>query len=94
MFGTTAKSRASRFAHGGGYSAMFLAAQMAAYLNRPVPIIILMALIFLAIIMSTQFSFGRAVRGAVQRRRERTRRWSTLRRNGAKSAGAKSSGAR
>src|SRR5262249_31263030 len=43
----------------GGYAGDFLANEMAEYLNRTGSIIGLLTLIFLAIIMTTQFSFGR-----------------------------------
>ena len=43
----------------GGYAGEWLAKEIADYLNRTGSIIVLLTLIFLAIIMSTQFSFGR-----------------------------------
>src|SRR5262245_23256643 len=43
----------------GGYAGEFLARQMSDYLNRTGSLIVILTLIFLAIIMSTQFSFGR-----------------------------------
>jgi DNA segregation ATPase FtsK/SpoIIIE, S-DNA-T family len=43
----------------GGYLGEFLATEMSEYLNRTGSIIVLLTLIFLGIIMSTQFSFGR-----------------------------------
>jgi S-DNA-T family DNA segregation ATPase FtsK/SpoIIIE len=43
----------------GGYGGEWLARMMADYLNRTGSIIVLLTLIFLAIIISTQFSFGR-----------------------------------
>jgi S-DNA-T family DNA segregation ATPase FtsK/SpoIIIE len=43
----------------GGYAGEWLARQMAEYLNRTGSVIVLLTLIFLAIIVSTQFSFGR-----------------------------------
>ena len=43
----------------GGYVGEFLANEMSEYLNRTGSIIVLLTLIFLAIIMTTQFSFGR-----------------------------------
>src|SRR6185436_16395046 len=43
----------------GGYAGEFLASQMSEYLNRTGSLIIMVTLIFLAIIISTQFSFGR-----------------------------------
>jgi DNA segregation ATPase FtsK/SpoIIIE, S-DNA-T family len=45
---------------GGGYLGSFLAAEMIAYLGQTGSIIILLALLFISIIVSTQFSFGRA----------------------------------
>ena len=46
----------------GGYLGQWLAAELSEYLNRTGSIIVIMTLIFLAIIMSTQFSFGRFFR--------------------------------
>ncbi len=43
----------------GGYAGDWLAREMAEYLNRTGSVIVLLTLIFLAIIVSTQFSFGR-----------------------------------
>jgi S-DNA-T family DNA segregation ATPase FtsK/SpoIIIE len=43
----------------GGYAGEFLARHMSDYLNRTGSLIVILTLIFLAIIMSTQFSFGR-----------------------------------
>src|SRR5262245_39136918 len=43
----------------GGYVGEFLAKEMSEYLARTGSMIVILALIFLAIIMSTQFSFGR-----------------------------------
>ena len=55
----------------GGYVGDWLSGEMAEYLNRTGSAIVILTLIFLAIILSTQFSFGRffgalfkAVRGA------------------------------
>jgi S-DNA-T family DNA segregation ATPase FtsK/SpoIIIE len=53
----------------GGYTGEFLAGQMADYLNRTGSLIVILTLMFLAVILSTQFSFGRffaAVIGAVR----------------------------
>ena len=72
----------------GGYAGELIAGQLSEYLNRSGSVIVILTLIFLAIIMSTQFSFGRftrallaAVAGAVRRgyesfreRREERRR--------------------
>ena len=58
----------------GGYAGEFLASRMSDYLNRTGSAIVLVTLIFLAIIMSTQFSFGRffaALMGALHRRATR-----------------------
>jgi DNA segregation ATPase FtsK/SpoIIIE, S-DNA-T family len=43
----------------GGYAGEFLAKEMSEYLNRTGSMIVILTLIFLAIIISTQFSFGR-----------------------------------
>jgi len=43
----------------GGYAGEWLAKQLSDYLNRPGSLIVILTLVFLAIIMSTQFSFGR-----------------------------------
>jgi DNA segregation ATPase FtsK/SpoIIIE, S-DNA-T family len=43
----------------GGYAGEFLAKEMSEYLNRTGSIIVILTLIFLSVIMSTQFSFGR-----------------------------------
>ncbi len=43
----------------GGYVGDWLAAALAEYLNRTGSIILILTLLFLAIILSTQFSFGR-----------------------------------
>src|SRR5439155_1813446 len=43
----------------GGYVGDFLATQMSEYLNRTGSLIVILTLIFLSIILSTQFSFGR-----------------------------------
>jgi len=72
----------------GGYIGDRLAALLAEYLNRTGSIILILTLLFLAIILSTQFSFGRlfavfghiahdrwtAVMAAIQARREERRR--------------------
>ena len=68
---------------------------MSEYLNRTGSVIVILTLILLSIIMSTQFSFGRffaALIDAVARRRERAA--STPSAPGARSAGARSSAAR
>jgi DNA segregation ATPase FtsK/SpoIIIE, S-DNA-T family len=59
----------------GGYAGEFLASRMSEYLNRTGSAIVLVTLIFLAIIMSTQFSFGRffaSLLGEVHRRATRS----------------------
>ncbi len=43
----------------GGYVGEFIAREMSDYLNRTGSLIVILTLIFLAVIMSTQFSFGR-----------------------------------
>jgi DNA segregation ATPase FtsK/SpoIIIE, S-DNA-T family len=45
---------------GGGYLGSFLSAEMTSYLGQTGSVIILLALLFISIIVSTQFSFGRA----------------------------------
>jgi S-DNA-T family DNA segregation ATPase FtsK/SpoIIIE len=53
----------------GGYAGEFFATELAEYLNRTGSLIVVLTLIFLSIIISTQFSFGRffaAVVGAVR----------------------------
>ncbi|HEY6212057.1 MAG TPA: DNA translocase FtsK 4TM domain-containing protein, partial [Vicinamibacterales bacterium] len=57
VFGTLAVS--GKPFRAGGYAGEFLAREMAEYLNRTGSLIVILTLIFLAIIMSTQFSFGR-----------------------------------
>ncbi|HEY2152318.1 MAG TPA: DNA translocase FtsK [Vicinamibacterales bacterium] len=56
-FGTLDISGKARPA--GGYAGDFLAKELSEYLNRTGSVIVLLTLIFMAIIMSTQFSFGR-----------------------------------
>jgi DNA segregation ATPase FtsK/SpoIIIE, S-DNA-T family len=80
VFGTVELSGKSFRA--GGYTGEFLAKEMSEYLARAGSLIVILTLIFLAVIMTTQFSFGRffasfmaafkvsAVRGA-----ERFRAW-------------------
>ncbi len=43
----------------GGYAGEWLAHQLSEYLNRAGSLIVILTLVFLAVIMSTQFSFGR-----------------------------------
>jgi S-DNA-T family DNA segregation ATPase FtsK/SpoIIIE len=49
----------------GGYAGELVASQLSEYLNRSGSVIVILTLIFLAIIMSTQFSFGRFFRAAL-----------------------------
>src|SRR5439155_26647811 len=69
-FGTLAVSGKSFRA--GGYVGEFLAREMADYLNRTGSLIVILTLIFLAIIMSTQFSFGRFFGAIVESVRDAT----------------------
>jgi S-DNA-T family DNA segregation ATPase FtsK/SpoIIIE len=85
VFGTLEVSGKSFRA--GGYAGEFLAREMSAYLNRTGSLIVVLTLIFLAIIMSTQFSFGRffgaaieAVRGAAGRSVDSIHEWREERR--------------
>jgi len=55
----------------GGYAGEFLAKEMSDYLNRTGSVIVILTLTFLAIIMSTQFSFGRFF-GAIVRAMKNT----------------------
>jgi len=71
----------------GGYAGEFLAAEMSEYLNRTGSVIVIVTLIFLAIILATQFSFGRffgalsqAVGGGAVRTLESVREWREERR--------------
>jgi DNA segregation ATPase FtsK/SpoIIIE, S-DNA-T family len=71
----------------GGYAGEFLANHLSEYLNRTGSVIVILTLIFLAIIISTQFSFGRffaavisGVRGSVARRLDGLREWREERR--------------
>ena len=57
----------------GGYAGDWLAAQLADYLNRTGSIIFILTLLFLAIILATQFSFGRLFEELFQH----LRRWGT-----------------
>ncbi len=57
VFGTLDISGKARPA--GGYAGDFLAHHLSEYLNRTGSVIVIMTLIFMSIIMSTQFSFGR-----------------------------------
>jgi DNA segregation ATPase FtsK/SpoIIIE, S-DNA-T family len=54
----------------GGYAGDWLARQMADYLNRTGSLIVILTLIFLSIIMSTQFSFGRLFAALIGRLRD------------------------
>jgi len=71
----------------GGYAGEFLARRMADYLNKTGSLIVILTLIFLAIIMSTQFSFGRfsaaivdAIRSGVIRGVDSLHEWRDARR--------------
>lgn len=55
----------------GGYIGEWLAGGLAEYLNRTGSIILILTLLFLAIILSTQFSFGRAFTALAEIARER-----------------------
>jgi DNA segregation ATPase FtsK/SpoIIIE, S-DNA-T family len=54
-----ARDAAAREIRAGGYLGQWLAASLEEYLNRTGAIILILTLLFLAIILSTQFSFGR-----------------------------------
>ncbi len=71
----------------GGYAGDFLAKELSEYLNRTGSLIVILTLIFLSVIMSTQFSFGRffgaifaAVRSAIVRGWESFQEWREERR--------------
>jgi DNA segregation ATPase FtsK/SpoIIIE, S-DNA-T family len=49
----------------GGYAGDWLATELSDYLNRTGSVIVVLTLIFLSVIMSTQFSFGRLFRAIV-----------------------------
>src|ERR1051326_8267988 len=72
VFGTLAVS--GKPFRAGGYVGEFLAREMAEYLNRPGSLIVILTLIFLAIIMSTQFSFGRFFGAIIESIRDTTMR--------------------
>jgi S-DNA-T family DNA segregation ATPase FtsK/SpoIIIE len=85
VFGTLEVSGKSFRA--GGYAGEFLARELSAYLNRTGSVIMILTLVFLAIIMSTQFSFGRffgaiieTVRGAAGRGVDSIHEWREERR--------------
>ena len=59
----------------GGYSGDWLAGQLAEYLNRTGTGIVLLTLIFLSIIISTQFSFGRLFRLLITGATTGTKQW-------------------
>ena len=71
-FGTLDISGKARPA--GGYAGEFLAKEMSEYLNRTGSVIVLLTLIFMAIIMSTQFSFGRFFAAIIEAVRSGTTR--------------------
>jgi DNA segregation ATPase FtsK/SpoIIIE, S-DNA-T family len=60
----------------GGYVGEFLAKAMSDYLNRTGAMIVILTLIFLAIIISTQFSFGRFFAAVIEGLRSSTMRGS------------------
>jgi S-DNA-T family DNA segregation ATPase FtsK/SpoIIIE len=60
----------------GGYAGEFLAKEMSDYLNRTGAMIVILTLIFLAIIISTQFSFGRFFAAVIEGLRRSTMRGS------------------
>jgi S-DNA-T family DNA segregation ATPase FtsK/SpoIIIE len=71
----------------GGYAGEFLAGQMSEYLNRTGSVIVMVTLIFLSIIISTQFSFGRffaamirSLRGSASRSIDAVGEWREERR--------------
>jgi S-DNA-T family DNA segregation ATPase FtsK/SpoIIIE len=73
--------------HAGGYAGDWLSAELAEYLNRTGSVIVVLTLIFLSIIISTQFSFGRffgalfgALGGVLGRGWTRYREWRDERR--------------
>ena len=85
VFGTLEVSGKSFRA--GGYTGEFLANQMSEYLARTGSLIIILTLIFLSVIMSTQFSFGRffasviaAVRGGAVHAADALHEWREERR--------------
>src|SRR5439155_13634978 len=66
----------------GGYAGDFLAKELSDYLNRTGSLIVILTFIFLAIIISTQFSFGRffgaviaAIGGAATRAIDAVHAW-------------------
>jgi S-DNA-T family DNA segregation ATPase FtsK/SpoIIIE len=56
--------------HGGGAIGLWLGDVLAEYLNRTGSIVVLLTLVFLAVILSTQFSFGRMFQHATGRSRD------------------------
>jgi S-DNA-T family DNA segregation ATPase FtsK/SpoIIIE len=81
VFGTLDVSGNKSF-RAGGYTGEFLAKEMSEYLARAGSLIVILTLIFLAVIMSTQFSFGRffaaalrAMKGAAMRGIDALRAW-------------------
>ena len=55
----------------GGYAGQFVSGSLAAYLNRTGSLILILTLLFLGIILSTQFSFGRLFRAIGELLRDR-----------------------
>ena len=78
----------------GGYVGDWLAALLAEYLNRTGSIILILTLLFLAIILSTQFSFGRLFAALAQLVRDRWAAMLGARRAAARRAAARASSAR
>jgi len=81
VFGTLDVSGNKSF-RAGGYTGEFFAKEMSEYLARAGSLIVILTLIFLAVIMSTQFSFGRffaaalrAMKGAAMRGIDALRAW-------------------
>ena len=72
VFGTVAVSGTSFRA--GGYAGEWIAHELSEYLNRTGSVIVILTLIFLAIIISTQFSFGRLFAAISARTKDGTAR--------------------
>ncbi|HEX7088217.1 MAG TPA: DNA translocase FtsK 4TM domain-containing protein [Vicinamibacterales bacterium] len=66
---------AGRTFRAGGYIGDWIGGASAAYLNRPGSIIVILTLLVLAIILTTQFSFGRAFAALFEQSSEAVRRW-------------------
>jgi S-DNA-T family DNA segregation ATPase FtsK/SpoIIIE len=70
-FGSLGTDLNGRPFRAGGYIGEFLASELSEYLNRTGSIILVLTLLFLAVILSTQFSFGRAFSALAGALRER-----------------------